>query len=454
MISARPLPGGWLTCYPPGFLRLGMWTSRGPFLESFRMTRVIEWIISLLIVIALFVVIGLFLPASRTVSHSVETNRPMSTVNDVLSGFTRFKDWNALINHDPRMQLTTSGPETGVGATLNFSSSQHSIGSGKWEIKEIVPGEKIVYALDTPGRGKNKRMTFRFERTGQRNQNIEISQRYTVDYGYDLLGRYAGTLYVNSEVGADIKRGLTKLTNLLTTIPRFDYSQHEPGFEVVELPAQNVLLATTAAKRANDDIAVAMTNQLKWIEQVMEKNELEAAGPMRIVTNEFGADTYGFDVVMPIRRKGTGPAEDADAAEGEEGETVAEAAAPAVDPNAPLETFDVKVEGPVIYAQLPATRAAKTTYTGPSPGLARIRDLVRAWALVRGHEPTDRPFEEYLGEIKDMLAEDAEFNAYWPLRVDGVDAPAPRVIAPLPEDEGDDAAPAEADEAEAETAAA
>jgi uncharacterized protein YndB with AHSA1/START domain len=428
------------------------------------MTRVIEWIISLLIVLALFVVIGLFLPATRTVSHTIETNRPMATVNDVLSSFTRFRDWNALVNHDPRVELTTSGPEAGEGATLNFRSSQFSIGSGEWKVVEFVPGEKIVYALDTPGRGKNKTMTFRFERTGQRKQNVEITQRYSVDYGWDLLGRYAGTLYVNSEIGADIKRGLAKFSNLLATIPRFDYSLHEPGFGIVELPAENVLLVTTAAKRANDDIALAMTNQRKWIDQVMEKNELEAAGPMRIVTNEFGSDSYGFDVVVPIRRKGTGPAEEAtDAAEGAEGETadaadaVAEAApapAPVVDPNAPLETFDVKVEGPVVYAQLPAIRAVKTTYVGPSPGLARIRDLARAWALVRGHEPIDRPFEEYLGEIKDMLAEDAEFNVFWPVRTPGTDNPVPRVIAPLPEEEGEDAAPAEAGEAEAETAAA
>jgi hypothetical protein len=428
------------------------------------MTRVIEWIISLLIVLALFVVIGLFLPATRTVSHTIETNRPMATVNDILSSFTRFKDWNALVNHDPRVELTASGPEAGEGATLNFRSSQFSIGSGEWKVVEFVPGEKIVYALDTMGRGKNKTMTFRFERTGQRKQNVEITQRYSVDYGWDLLGRYSGTLYVNSEIGADIKRGLNKLSNLLATIPRFDYSMHEPGFGTVELPAENVLLVTTAAKRSNDDIALAMTNQRKWIDQVMEKNELEAAGPMRIVTNEFGSDTYGFDVVVPIRRKGTGPAEEAtDAAEGAEGETAEAADAvadaepaptPVVDPNAPLETFEVEVEGPVVYAQLPARRAVKTTYVGPSPGLARVRDLVRAWALVRGHEPIDRPYEEYLGEIKDMLAEDAQFNVYWPVRTPGVDTPAPRVIAPLPEEEGEDAAPAEADEAEAETAAA
>ena len=281
------------------------------------MTRVIEWLISLVIVIALFVAIGVFLPSKRTVSHEVESNRPMSTVNDLLGGFTRFRDWNALINHDPRMRLTTSGPESGVGAKLEYASSEPQVGSGSWEVVEVVPGERIVYALDTPGRGKDKKMTFTFERTGQRNQNVKITQRYSVDYGWDLLGRYAG-LYVTDNVGDDIKRGLTKFGNLLATIPRFDYSGHEPGFAFVDLPAQNVLLATATAKRANDEIAVAMTNQLKWIEQVMGKNDLEAAGPMRIVTNEFSTDSYGFDVVVPIRRKGTGPAlPDADAEDGD-----------------------------------------------------------------------------------------------------------------------------------------
>ena len=433
------------------------------------MTRVIEWIVSVLIVIALFVVIGLFLPSSRSVSHSVETNRPMSTVNDLLNGFTRFRDWNALINHDPRMQLTTSGPETGVGAKLDFRSNSGVIGAGSWEVVDSVPGEKVVYALDVPGRGTDKRMTFTFERTGQRNQNVKITQRYTVNYGWDLIGRYAG-LYVTRNVGDDIKRGLDKLGNLLTTIPRFDYSGHEGGFQFVDLPATNALVVTTAAKRANDDIALAMTNQLKWIEQVMEKNGLESAGPMRIVTNEFSTDTYGFDVVMPIRKKGTGPkpaateGEGEEAAEGNATEAAAEAevaevapvAAP-VDPNAPLETFEVKLEGegnPVIYVQLPAIRAATTTYVGPSPGLARIRDLVRAWAMVRGSETTDRPYEEYLVPIKDMLSEEAEFRVYWPLKVPGVVPAEPVQIAPPPAAEGATEEPAAPPAAEAEASAA
>ncbi|HEX5693996.1 MAG TPA: SRPBCC family protein [Arenimonas sp.] len=441
------------------------------------MTRGIEWLISLLIVAVLFVVIALFLPSTRSVSHSVETNRPMSTITDVLTSYTRFRDWNALVNHDPSMQMEVSGPESGVGARLEFSSDDATVGEGSWELVEFEPGESIVYALDTPGRGHDKRMTFDFERTGQRKQNVKITQTYTVDYGWDLIGRYAG-LYVTNNVGEDMKLGLGKFSNLLATIPRFDYSQHDAEFAFVDVPAANVLSATATAKRSNDAIAEAMSNQLKWIEQVMEENELESAGPLRIITNEFGADAYGFDVVMPVRPEGTGPAgeeeaadeadadvaatEGEDAAEGDEvaeGETaedvVAEIAQEPVPLDAPFEAsgmpevLDVEItdgrngaKNPVMYLQVPKHRAVTTTYVGPAPALPRVRDLIRAWAIVHGAETADRPYEDYRIKLEDMLSDTAEFQVYWPVKVDG-QMPAPTVqLVPEPVEEGsEDAAP-------------
>lgn len=423
------------------------------------MTRFIEWLISLLIVLALFVVIGLFLPAERTVSHSVETNRPMATVFDTLNGFVRFADWNALVNHDPRVRLDIAGPEAGVGARLDYSSNERDVGQGSWELVESVPEKRIVYALVTPNRGHDKRMTFEFERTGQKKQNIKITQTYSVDYGWNLIGRYAG-LYATRDVGDDIKRGLAKFANLMASVPRYDYSLHPGEFAVVDVPATNALLATANAKRSNDEIALAMTNQMKWIEQVMEKSDLEPAGPMRIVTTTFASENYAFDVVQPVRRKGTGPAEDGDETEGEaegegEGEEAAADTGAATPAEAePLEVLDVVLDGennPVFYVQIPAIKAATTTYTGPSPALAMVRDQLRAWAMVRGHETGGRPYEEYRVEIKDMLNEDAEFTVYWPLRVNGQNPPDLVQILPEPVEE-DEEAPADdagdADEAE------
>jgi effector-binding domain-containing protein len=355
------------------------------------MTRFIEFVISLLLVVAVFVVIGVFLPSRRIYSYSVETNRPLATVNDLFNGFSRFTDWNPLLRYDKHARTELTGPPMGVGAKFNYSSREKIIGNGSWEIVESVPGNKVKYKLVNPARGAEKTMTVRFERTGQNNRNVKITQEYRVNYGWDLLGRYAG-LYVNRNIGDDVKRGLDKFGTLLATIPKFDYSQHPGQFQIVKMPLQDVLLVSTAAKRSNEEIATQMENQLGWINKVMAANGLVANGPLRIVTTEFTSDTYAFDVVMPVRR--------------------------ASDPEgvAAGEKLNLNLEGPVNYAQIPARRVAATTYTGAAPGLPRVRDLLRAWAMTHGSDTDDRPYEEYLSGVSAMLNEDAQFKVYWPLK--------------------------------------
>jgi hypothetical protein len=380
------------------------------------MTRFIEFMISMLIVIVLFLVIGLFLPSKRNFVYSIETNRPMATVNDLLNGFSRFKDWNPLVHYDARMTTEVSGPPMGIGAKFSYHSQQRLIGDGSWTISESVPGEKIVYTIDSPARGSDKQMIFTFERTGQRNQNVKITQEYKVNYGWDLLGRYAG-LYVSRNVGDDLKRGLDRFSNFLATIPKFDYGQHQGEFVFADMPAQDLLFVTTGAKRDNDAIATQMTNQQSWIKKVMDSNGLVAAGPLRIVTNEFTGTSYGFDVVMPVRKGSGAPAADTEAAAPAAGSsTEAAAAAADVPPVAAGAPLEIKLEGPVKYLQQPARRVAMTTYSGPAPGLPQQRDILRAWVMTHGADTQDRPYEEYLGGIATMLDEDAKFKVYWPVK--------------------------------------
>ncbi len=355
------------------------------------MTRFLEFIVSLLIVVAIFIVIGLFLPSKRFYTYSIETNRPMSTVNDLFNGFSRFKDWNPLLRYDKRATSELSGPPMGVGATFNYKSKDKMIGAGNWQIVESDPGEKIKYKLTNESGGKDKSMTIRLERTGSRNQNVRITQEYRVNYGWDIMGRYAG-MYVNRNVGDDVKRGLDKFSALLATVPKFDYTQHPAPFAIVDVPGVDILTVSATSQRNNDAILEAMSNQIAWIKKVMEANGLVANGPLRIITNEFTSDAYAFDVVQPVRR--------ADAPEG----------APAG------EKMSLTLEGPVSYDQVPTRRAAMTTFTGPAPGLPRVRDLLRAWALTHGSDTTDRPYEEYLGGVSNMTAEDAQFKVYWPLK--------------------------------------
>ena len=83
------------------------------------MNRIYEFLISLVLVVALFAVVALFLPAKRTVQFQTESNRPISTVYDVLNGFNRFDEWNVL-RSDPLLKSQISDPATGVGTWFQF----------------------------------------------------------------------------------------------------------------------------------------------------------------------------------------------------------------------------------------------------------------------------------------------------------------------------------------------
>ncbi|MGY0503877.1 polyketide cyclase [Luteimonas sp. e5] len=357
------------------------------------MTRLIEFLIALAIVAVLFLIVGVILPDHRQVSESVETNRRQTIVFDTVNSFARFRDWNAIPARDPAVQLKLSGPESGKGARVDYDSKEKGIGKGHWLITGSEPKKQVDFAIENPHWGTNKRSTITLTPTGRNNRNVLITQSYDVDYGWNLIGRYAG-MYVRSFVGEDIKIGLARLTHLLAGIPNQDYgiaNGRLQGLELVELPAQHVLLVSSGAvKRDDESIQSAMNSNREWIKRVMDASDLEPAGPVQILTNELARETYNFDVIQPVKPKGS--------------------------ESAGSEPLKPTLQGPVKYEQREAQRAAHATFTGYFAELEGMRNAVRAWALVRGLEPVSRPFEVYTGGIEPAFTEDGSFDMYWPVK--------------------------------------
>jgi len=399
------------------------------------MTRLLELLISCVIVAVLFLVVAVLLPSSRTLTESAETNRRQTIVFDTLNSVLRFKDWSPITAYDPNAQLKLSGPEAGVGARVDYSSTVKRVGDGSWEITESEPGKRVVYALENPTRGDNKEMAFTLRPTGRNNRNIEITQTYNVDYGWDLLGRFAG-LYVSRNVGDGIKLGLGRLTNMLAAVPNVDYRAEGStlaDLTATERPAENLLVvAAGAVERNNQVIQDSMKANLEWINRTMAANELEAAGPLRIITTELGRETYTFDIAMPVRKRGTGPAAPAAAPAAAEGDEAAAAAPPVAAPTTDAVALTgLQLLGPVKAVFLPRARVARANYKGFMAELDNVRNAVRAWALTQGHEVTDRPYENYRNGIDAAFTENGEFEVFWTLR-DPNAAPAAAAPAATP----------------------
>jgi len=377
------------------------------------MTRLLEILISMAIVAVLFVLVALFLPSSRTITERIETNRRQAIVYDTLNSFRRFDDWNPLALRDPKLKLQLSGPDAGVGARVDYESAEKSLGKGSWEIVESDADDRVLVALDNSDRGSDKRMEFTLKPTGRGGRNIEITQKYSVDYGWNLLGRYAG-LYVRGHVGEDMKLGLAKLAAMLASVPNVDYRADGvrlTNLGVVDRPAEDLLVVFAGAiERNNEKIKQSMKANSEWIKRTMDANNLEPAGPLRIVSTELGRENYTFDVVQPVRRRGAAPA-----AEGAEGEA---APAAAGTPVAAIGELKVTIpEGaPVEHVHTEATRAARGEYIGYMAELENVRNAVRAWAMTNGYEVVDRPYEFYKNGIDDAFTEAGEFEVFWTLK--------------------------------------
>ena len=393
------------------------------------MTRLIELLISLAIVAALFLLVGLVLPSSRHLEEKVETNRKLTIVYDTLNSLRRFPDWNPLVLHDPAMDLTFSGPASGVGASLAYESDKAQVGDGSWTITASEPRRSVTYAVENERRGHDKTMTFELKPTGRGGRNVEITQRYDVTYGWNLLGRYAG-LYVSRHVGDDMQLGLERLTNMLAQVPNTDYNVQGSklaDLKFVDVPAQDLLVVSAGAiERNNLKIMGAMKADMEWIRRTMAANNLVATGPMRIVTSEFGRETYTFDVVLPVRPAGAAKADDgegspdeakADEATGEDAATQegneprAEMTAATGEPLTGLELL-----GPVQYLRSEGGRAATATYSGYMAELDAVRNALRAWAMTQGEEPVGRAFEVYKNGIDTAFTAEGEYDIYWMLK--------------------------------------
>ena len=359
------------------------------------MTRLLEILISLAIVAVLFTIVGFILPSSRHLEHAVETNRKATIVFDTLNSVRHFKDWNPAVAGDPGIKINLSGPESGAGAKVSWSSNEKALGDGSWTITESEPNKRVVYAIEDIDRGRNKRAEFTLTPTGKGGRNIQITQGYDVDYGMNLLGRFSG-LYVASNVGEKMKLGLSSLSNLLATIPNIDYTilgKDDPAMapRLAERPGENLLVLSAAVPLNQVTIQTQMKTNIEWIKKNMAANGLEAAGPVRIITNEYGNQIYSFDVAQPVRKAGA-------------------------DATAKLEGINLTNNVELLYN--PPSKIAMVPFTGHMSNLQNVRDALRAWAMTRGYETIDRPYENWKNGIDPGFApgQEGQYDVVWAIK--------------------------------------
>ena len=165
--------------------------------------------LALLGLVALFFVTALFLPQAAHVERSMTTTASPATVYGLVDGFKRFNEWSPWASLDPATKYTYSGPKTGVGARMEWASTNPDVGNGSQEVIAVEPGQRVTHKLDF-GMDNPTTSTISLvpEGTGTR-----VTWTLDTDFSGSLIGRYFG-LALDRMVGPDYEKGLAQLKAL------------------------------------------------------------------------------------------------------------------------------------------------------------------------------------------------------------------------------------------------
>lgn len=259
------------------------------------MTRVLELLVSLLIVAVLIVVIGLLLPSHGHVERQTEVSSPLRQIFDSVNTLRRFPEWSPERRLDPQLHMEYSGPRTGVGASVSYRGNE-LVGDGKLTISASDEDSQVKMDVVNNFAGENKTYTITLN-PSENGKTTKIVWAYDVDYGWDLMWRYAG-LYIHGKPDATVQTAVANMANMLASFPNVDYKDQD--IEVTEVTGVPVLVLSTKSPRTLDEVDEATAQAVAKIEAVMKKAGLTQAGPVRTVTSNWGDDNYAFDVSIPV----------------------------------------------------------------------------------------------------------------------------------------------------------
>lgn len=166
--------------------------------------------LTLIVLVIALVCISFLLPGKAEVSRNIAIDAPAEAIFPYVNSMQETEHWSPWLSRDPETKLSYSGPDTGVGNMLSWSSENPEVGTGTQTIIESVDNQSVKTALDFGAMGIAK-ATFTLQPDGSA---TKVTWGFVTDLGLNPMARWMG-LMMDKWVGADYERGLQNLKTLV-----------------------------------------------------------------------------------------------------------------------------------------------------------------------------------------------------------------------------------------------
>lgn len=156
------------------------------------------------VLVAIFFVVGQFLPRAYLVKRSVVIQAERDRIHALVGNLNAWREWSPWMEDDPTLKTTIGRKATGVGAHQSWTSKR---GPGELTFTESSSTSGIAYDMSfDKGRFRSQGSV---EYTDA-SPGTRVTWTMTGDDGGSLFGRYFAVM-TDSMVGPKFERGLEKL---------------------------------------------------------------------------------------------------------------------------------------------------------------------------------------------------------------------------------------------------
>jgi len=245
------------------------------------------------VILLLFLLTILVLPSESHVERSIVINASSEKVFRVVNNFKRFNDWSPWASIDPDTKYVYEGPAMGEGAKMSWVSDHSDVGSGAQWIVESVPNKLVRTELQFEGFEDVSEAAFIIE---------ELAEGQTkVTWAFDAEMKGVGKIFgvmMDGMLGPMYEEGLENLKSIVESAP--DYSA-EITLESTEPVAYLGIKKSMEVELDDEEVGEVFTKIYTDLEQYMQKNNIQSAGPPLTVYHEIGEQSYVMEPGIPVK---------------------------------------------------------------------------------------------------------------------------------------------------------